>query len=158
MRWQNDKPQLLLCVKPNFKLDPLYGIGLLCSTVNSLSAVIYSYTVIKPAKRRFVGKATEVCAWDPHELTDNSVTVSHSPNRQTVWYPVIVRLLKQFFDCWRNCFCISCEVQIRYAAKWFTNCCWHCSMFDVGGQREERRKWIQCFNGERPDLKPFTAL
>ena len=24
--------------------------------------------------------------------------------------------------------------------------CWVYSMFDVGGQRDERRKWIQCFN------------
>ena len=23
------------------------------------------------------------------------------------------------------------------------------SMFEVGGQRDERRKWIQCFNGKK---------
>ncbi len=25
-------------------------------------------------------------------------------------------------------------------------------MFDVGGQRDERRKWIQCFNGKNAML------
>lgn len=30
------------------------------------------------------------------------------------------------------------------------------SMFDVGGQRDERRKWIQCFNGM--DVTGFIAL
>lgn len=29
------------------------------------------------------------------------------------------------------------------------------SMFDVGGQRDERRKWIQCFNGET--FLPFSS-
>lgn len=31
-----------------------------------------------------------------------------------------------------------------------------CSMFDVGGQRDERRKWIQCFNGTEAMF--FSAL
>jgi len=29
-------------------------------------------------------------------------------------------------------------------------------MFDVGGQRDERRKWIQCFNGM--EAIDFSAL
>lgn len=31
-------------------------------------------------------------------------------------------------------------------------------MFDVGGQRDERRKWIQCFNGERTAKKLVLCL
>lgn len=31
-------------------------------------------------------------------------------------------------------------------------------MFDVGGQRDERRKWIQCFNGETFSLFVLVLL
>ncbi len=30
-------------------------------------------------------------------------------------------------------------------------------MFDVGGQRDERRKWIQCFNGELTNYYIFVV-
>ena len=33
-----------------------------------------------------------------------------------------------------------------------------CSMFDVGGQRDERRKWIQCFNGKWVVIQTVTRL
>ena len=31
-------------------------------------------------------------------------------------------------------------------------------MFDVGGQRDERGKWIQCFNGEQFVIELITNL
>jgi len=33
-----------------------------------------------------------------------------------------------------------------YKTPMYVHMCALCSMFDVGGQRDERRKWIQCFN------------
>ncbi len=40
---------------------------------------------------------------------------------------------------------------------WPAFCLLH-SMFDVGGQRDERRKWIQCFNGETFSLFLLVLL
>lgn len=55
-----------------------------------------------------------------------------------------------------NCITFSSEVESPLAISYFklktiiisslTNLCSAFSMFDVGGQRDERRKWIQCFN------------
>lgn len=45
-------------------------------------------------------------------------------------------------------FLLSSTSRVLNTAEYWINVGFFClSMFDVGGQRDERRKWIQCFNG-----------